>query len=94
MNNSVSTFNLFYNNGYLEYIFDNTLHKFQCNIFFIENKISDSQEGAKLCLPSIFPDGEEVYNKQKHQLLCTHGRATYISSFVFFQIKDPIPLQL
>ena len=30
--------------------------------FFIENKISDSQEGAKLCIPSIFPDGEEVYN--------------------------------
>ena len=44
--------------------------------FFIENKISDSQEGAKLCILSICPDGEEVYNKQKHQLPCTHGRAT------------------
>ena len=33
--------------------------------FYIENKISDSQ-GAKLCLSSIFPDGEEVYNRQKH----------------------------
>ena len=32
--------------------------------FFIENKISDSQEGAKLCLSSIIPDGEEVCNKQ------------------------------
>ena len=30
--------------------------------FFIENKISDSQEGAKLCLSSIFPDGEENIN--------------------------------
>ena len=50
--------------------------------FFIENKISDSQEGAKLCIPSIFPDGEEVYNRQKHQLPCTHGRTTY--SFFFF----------
>ena len=53
--------------------------------FFIENKISDSQEGAKLCLSSIFPDGEEVYNKQKHQLPCTHGRAMY--SFPFFKSK-------
>ena len=58
--------------------------------FFIENKISDSQEGAKLCLSLIFPDGEEVYNRQKkHQLPCTHGRATY--SFLFVQIKDTIP---
>ena len=31
--NSVSTLNFFYNNGYLEYIFDNTLYKFQSNIF-------------------------------------------------------------
>ena len=53
--------------------------------FFIENKISDSQEGAKLCLSLIFPDGEEVYNRQKHQLPCTHGRATY--SFPFFKSK-------
>ena len=52
--------------------------------FFIENKISDSQEGAKLCLSSIFPDGE-VYNRQKHQLPCTHSRATY--SFPFFKSK-------
>ena len=48
--------------------------------FFIENKISDSQEGAKLCLSSIFPDGEEVYNRQKHQLPCTHGRAARTAS--------------
>ena len=53
--------------------------------FFIENKISDSQEGAKLCLSSIFSDGEEVYNRQKHQLPCTHGRAMY--SFPFFKIS-------
>ena len=45
--------------------------------FFIENKTSDSQEEAKLCLSSIFPDGKEVYNRQKHQLPCTHGRAMY-----------------
>ena len=48
---------------------------------FIENKTSISQEDAKLCLSSIFPDGEEVYNRQKHQLPCTHGRAMY--SFFF-----------
>ena len=60
--------------------------------FFIENKISDSQEEAKLYFSSIFPDGEEVYNRQKHQLPYTHGRAMY--SFLFFQIKDPIPRQL
>ena len=53
--------------------------------FFIENKISDNQEAAKLYLSSIFPDGEEVYNRQKHQLPCTHGRATY--SFPFFKSK-------
>ena len=52
---------------------------------FIENKISDCQEGAKLCLSSFFPDGEEVYNRQKHQLTCTHGRATY--SLPFFKSK-------
>ena len=27
--------------------------------FFIENKISDSQEGAKLCIPPIFSEGED-----------------------------------
>ena len=50
--------------------------------FFIENKISDSQEGAKLCIPSIFPDGEEVYNRQKHHLPCTHGRASFFPFFL------------
>ena len=40
--------------------------------FFIENKISDSQEGAKLCIPSIFPDGEEVYNTQSEIFLGTY----------------------
>ena len=54
--------------------------------FFIENKISDSQDGAKLCIPSIFPDGEKVYNRQKHQLPCTHGRATY--SFIFLNQRS------
>ena len=53
--------------------------------FFVENKISDSQEGDKLCFSSIFPDGEEVYNRQKHQLPCTHSRATY--NFSFFKSK-------
>ena len=32
-------------------------------------KTIDSQENANLCFSPIFPDGEEVYNKQKHQLL-------------------------
>ena len=53
--------------------------------FFIENKISDSQEGAKLCIPPIFPDGE-VYSRQKHQLPSTHGRATY--SFLFLNQRS------
>ena len=60
--------------------------------FFIENKISDSQEGAKLCLSSIFSDGEEVYNRQKHQLPCRHGCANLCHvQLPSFQIKDPIP---
>ena len=57
--------------------------------FFVENKISDSQEGDKLCFSLIFPDGEEVYNRQKHQLPCTHGRATYTSLFSN-QRSDPL----
>ena len=56
--------------------------------FFIENKISDSQEGAKLCLSSIFPDGEEVYNRQKHPLPCTalHAQSGHVH-FPFFKSK-------
>ena len=60
--------------------------------FFIENKISDSQEEAKLCFSSIFPDGEEVYNRQKHQLPYTRGLGNV--QLPFFQIKDPISRQL
>ena len=56
--------------------------------FFIENKISDSQEGAKLCLSSFFSDGEEVYNRQKHQLPCTHGCATYSSPLFKSKIQS------
>ena len=50
----------------LPYIFDNALHKY---FFFIENQTSDSQENTNLCFSPNFPDGEEFYNKQKHQLL-------------------------
>ena len=39
------------------------------NIFSSKIKIIDSQENANLCFSPIFPDGEEVFNKQKHQLL-------------------------
>ena len=59
--------------------------------FFIENKISDSQEGAKLCLSSIFPDGEEVYNRQKHQLPCTQGRSCHVQ-LPFFSNQRSNPL--
>ena len=45
INDSVSTPNFFTSNGYLKYIFDNTLHKFLYNIF-IKNKTSDNQEKA------------------------------------------------
>ena len=37
--------------------------------FFIENQTSDSQENANLCFSPIFPDGEELHYRQKHQLL-------------------------
>ena len=60
-------------------------------IIFHRKKNSDGQEEAILCHSSIFPDGEEVYNRQKHQLPCTHGRVRTAS---FFQIKDQIPRQL
>ena len=57
-------------------------------IIYHRKKNSDGQEETKLCLLSIFPDGEEVYNRQKHLLPCTHGRATY--SFLFSnQRSDP-----
>ena len=65
INNSVSTLNFIVNNSNLPYIFDNALHKF----FFIENQTSDSQENANLSFSPIFPDGEEFYKRQKHQLL-------------------------
>ena len=68
INDSVSTPNFFTSNGYPKYLFDNTLHKFLSNIFIIKNKTSDNQEKAILCFSSVFPDGEEVYNRQKCQL--------------------------
>ena len=67
INNSVNTLNFIVNNSNLPYIFDNALHKYL--FFFIENQTSDSQENANLCFSPIFPDGEEFYNRQKHQLL-------------------------
>ena len=57
--------------------------------FFIENKISDSQEGAKLCLSSIFPDGEEVYNRQKHQLPYARTVAPRTASLFSNQRSNP-----
>ena len=67
INNSVSTLNFIVNNSNLPYIFENALHKYL--FFFIENQTSDSQENANLCFSPIFQDGEEFYNRQKHQLL-------------------------
>ena len=67
INNSVSTLNSIINNSNLPYIFHNALHKYL--FFFIENQTSDSQENANLCFAPNFPDGEEFYNRQKHQLL-------------------------
>ena len=55
--------------------------------FFIENKISDSQEGAKLCLSSIFPDGEDTIDRNSN----FHARTVAPRTLPFFQIKDPIP---
>ena len=67
LNDSVSTPNFFTSNSYPKYLFDNTLHKFLHNIF-IKNKTSDNQEKANLCFSSVFPDGKEVYNRQKCKL--------------------------
>ena len=69
INNSVSTLSFIVYNSNLPYIFDNDLHKYLYNIFSSKIKTSDSQENANLCFSPIFPDGEEVYNKHKHQLL-------------------------
>ena len=65
INDSVSTPNFFTSNGYPKYLFDNSLHKFFHNIF-IKNKTSDNQEKANLCFSSVFPDGKEIYNRQKY----------------------------
>ena len=35
---------------------------------YIESKTSDRQEKTNLSFSSNFPDGEEVNNRQKHQL--------------------------
>ena len=57
--------------------------------FFIENKTSDRQEEANLiCHSSIFTNGE-VYNRQKHQLLCTHGWPR-TASFISNQRSNPL----
>ena len=58
---------LYFSNGYPKYLFDITLHKFLYNNF-IKNKTSDNKEKSNLCFSSVFPDGKEVYNRQKCQL--------------------------
>ena len=59
MYNSVSTLNFFYNNGYLEYNFDNTLHKFQCNIFSSKIKSLTAKKELNNVFRQFFPEGED-----------------------------------
>ena len=93
INDPVSTPNFFTSNGYPKYLFDNTLHKFLHNIF-IKNKTSDNQEKANLCFSSVFPDGKEIYNRQKYILTSiTHYLKTARTTASFFQIKDSNPRQ-
>ena len=84
INDSVSTPNFFTSNGYPKYLFDNTLHKFLYNIF-IKNRTSDNQEKANLCFSSVFPDGKEVYNRQKCKL------SYFIYPQLFFMQKETDP---
>ena len=94
MNDSVSTPNFFTSNGYPKYLFDNTLHKFLSNIFIIKNETSDNQEKAILCFSSVFPDGEEFYNRQKYILTpITHCLKTARTTASLLQIKDSFSRQ-
>ena len=54
MYNSVSTLNFFYNNGYLEYILDNSLHKFQCNIFSSKIKLATTKKKQNYVFRQFF----------------------------------------
>ena len=85
INDSVSTPNFITSNGYPKYLFDNTLHKFLYNIF-IKNKTSDNQEKANLCFSSVFPDGKEIYNRQKYILTSiTHYLKTAAPQLLSFK---------
>ena len=87
INDSVSTPNFFTSNGYRKYLFDNTLHKFLYNIF-IKNRTSDNQEKANLNFSSVFPDGKEVYNRQKYKLTSiTHYLRTATPQLLSFKQK-------
>ena len=80
--------------------FFKTLSKFIYNIFFLKNQTS--QGNANLCISSIFPNGEEVYNGQKHQLFlsyCPYLQLLFMQKTdrtvaASFQTKDSILRQL
>ena len=90
MCNSVSTLNVFNNNSYLEYIFDNTLHKFQCNIFSSKIKSVTAKKELNYVFRLFFLDGKEVYNRQKHQLPYARAVAPRTASLFSNQRSNPL----
>ena len=87
MYNSVSTLNFFYNNGYLEYIFDNTLHKFQCNIFSSKIKSVTAKKEVNNAYRQFF-------RKEKKSTIDRNINFHAHVQLPFFQIKNLIPRQL
>ena len=90
MYNSVSALNFFYNNGYLEYILDNSLHKFQCNIFSSKIKPATAKKKLNYVFRNFFRTEKSTIDRN----INFHARTVAPCTASFFQIKDPIPRQL
>ena len=61
--------NFFSNNGFPQYLVDNTIHKFLKNIFCPKQPLSTAgKKPLYIALPYCGQDGEEVYNKLHSQL--------------------------
>ena len=91
MYNSVSTLNFFYNNGYLEYILDNSLHKFQCNICSSKIKLATAKKELNYVFRQFFRTEKKSTIDRNINF---HARTVASCTASFFQIKDPIPRQL
>ena len=88
---SVRTLNFFYKNGYLEYIFDNTLHKFQYTIFSSKIKSVTARKELNYVFRQLFRTEKKSTIDRNINF---HARTVGPRTASFFQIKDPSSRQL